>query len=210
MSDRTPASDDHSRPVPASGEHSKPLGEKRAFALRPFATSAEALGLRLGGHLARQGDRLRVVYQLRGDLDPVTLAAPADGPPERADNLWEHTCFELFLAAEGEAPYWEVNLSPSGAWNLYRLDGYRQGLRPEPDRDTLPFAVSRSPGLVEVRLDLSLPAELARTCRQRPLWLGVTAVIERRGGELSYWALAHGGAEADFHRREDFLMRLRG
>jgi hypothetical protein len=36
----------------------------------------------------------------------------------------------------------------------------------------------------------------------------VTAVIEQQGEALSYWALAHSGLEADFHRREDFLLRL--
>lgn len=182
--------------------------EERAFALRPFGRSAAELGLGLEGRLARLGDQLRVGYLLSGDLASVLLPPPMAAGPGRRDGLWEHTCFELFLAAEGAAPYWEVNLAPSGDWNLYRLDNYRQELRPEPDRDALPFTVSRGAEALVLTVELCLPEELARACRERPLRLGVTAVIEQQGGALSYWALGHGGPEADFHRREDFLLRL--
>lgn len=182
--------------------------EEREFALHPFEGSASDLGLQLRGQLARQGDHLRVCYQLSGDLDSVVLPGPAEGGPKRRDGLWEHTCLELFLAAEGAQPYWEVNLAPSGHWNFYRLESYRQGLAPVPDRQELPFTVSHGAGGLEVALEFALPTELAQACRQHPLRLGVTAVIEQRGGALSYWALAHSGPEADFHRREDFLLRL--
>jgi hypothetical protein len=193
---------------PAPAPWAEGAWQERAFALRPFGRPAAELGLALTGRLARQGEWLRVLYLLRGDLDAVCWPEARSGAAERADGLWQHTCFELFLAAEGAAPYWEVNLSPSGAWNLYRLDAYRRGLRPESDRVALPFVLRRTAEGVELELELALPADLARACQERALRLGVSAVIERREGELSYWALAHGGAEADFHRREDFLLRL--
>ena len=60
---------------------------------------------------------------------------------------------------------------------------------------------------LELSLDLLLPQELALACLQHTLQLGVTAVIEHQGGALTYWALTHSGPEADFHRREDFLLR---
>jgi hypothetical protein len=188
-------------------------GEAKAFVLQPFGGPTAALDLRLEGQLSledppsRERDRLRVTWWLSGDLSSVVLPAPSGTPPARADELWRHTCFEVFLAAEGDAPYWEVNLAPDGAWNLYRLAAYRQGLTPVLDREALPFTVTRLEGRLEVRLDLLLPLELSLACRQRPLRVGVTAVIAHRGGVVSYWALAHGGAEADFHRREDFLLR---
>jgi hypothetical protein len=165
--------------------------------------------VRLDGRLALQRDHLHITYQLSGDVPSVVLPPFSnERSGRRADNLWQHTCFELFLAAEGEDPYWEVNLAPNGAWNLYRLAAYRKGLAPEPDRDALPFTVSTHPGALVLTLDLRLPRELYLACRRRPLCLGVTAVIERKGRELSYWALAHGGPNADFHRREDFILRF--
>lgn len=181
---------------------------RREWRLVPFGQSPEALGLRLEGHLERLGARLRVTYALRGDLASVVVPAPAVMGPRRADGLWEHTCFELFLAAEGAAPYWEVNLAPNGDWNLYRLEGYRQGLAPVADRERLPFSLDRGPEALRLSLDLPMPEELVVAGRRRALRLSVTAVIEQTGGALSYWALAHGGAEADFHRREDFLLRV--
>ncbi|MFN9644916.1 MAG: DOMON-like domain-containing protein [Cyanobacteriota bacterium] len=181
---------------------------RRDWRLVPFGQSPDALGLGLEGHLERVGARLRVTYVLRGDLASVVVPAATVMGPQRADGLWEHTCFELFLAAEGAALYWEVNLAPNGDWNLYRLAGYRQGLAPVADRETLPFSLDRGPEALRLSLDLRLPEELVLACRSRPLRLAVTAVIEQTGGALSYWALAHGGAEADFHRREDFLLRV--
>ena len=182
----------------------------QTFALLPFGTSPAALGLELRGHLLREGNRLQVRYGLSGDLASVVLPPPAAGGPRRVDGLWEHTCFELFLAAEGEEPYWEVNLAPNGDWNLYRLEGYRRGLAPVADREALPVVVHHGPKELRLTLTLQLPEELAADCRTRALRLGVTAVIEKAGGGLSFWALAHWGAEADFHRREDFLLRLEG
>jgi hypothetical protein len=50
-----------------------------------------------------------------------------------------------------------------------------------------------------------LPAALAAV---QPLELAVTAVLEQRNGLISYWALQHGGPEADFHRRDGFVLRI--
>lgn len=184
------------------------------FTLRAFGGDPAPYGLQLGGDLERRGDVLAITYQLRGPLASVVLpASPGADAPRRLDGLWEHTCFELFLAAEGLEPYWELNLAPNGDWNLYRLEAYRQGLAPMADRHGLPFTVRISgehpeQGTLELALTLKLPQELAQACRHQPLRLGVTAVIAHPEGSLTYWALAHGGEEADFHRREDFLLRL--
>jgi hypothetical protein len=179
------------------------------FSLRAFGSEPAPLGLQLGGQLERRGDQLAITYQLRGNLTAVVLPAPSTtGAPRRLDGLWEHTCFELFLAAEGLEPYWELNLAPNGDWNLYRLDGYRRGLAPVGDRDALPFAVRGTGQGMELEVNLQLPLELALACRQRALQVGITTVMEHPQGDLTYWALSHGGAEADFHRREDFLLQL--
>ncbi|NJM95457.1 MAG: hypothetical protein HC792_04035 [Acaryochloridaceae cyanobacterium CSU_5_19] len=46
--------------------------------------------------------------------------------------------------ADSEA-YWEVNLSPRGDWNIYHLQGYRQGLQAEMAIKTLPLVVNAAP-----------------------------------------------------------------
>lgn len=133
------------------------------------------------------------------------LLPPATAEPRRRDELWTTTCFELFLAEPGAEPYWEVNLSPSGDWNLYRLSGYRQGLTPEPAISALPFVVERDGSGLALTVSLDLGA---LPLAGRPLELAVTAVLELRDGDILYWALRHPGEQADFHWREGFELRV--
>ena len=172
------------------------------FALRSFAPPP--VSIVISGSLQRDGDRLSLHYRLE-DPQGLVLLPPATAAPRRRDELWTTTCFELFLAEPGAEPYWEVNLSPSGDWNVYRLSGYRQGLTPEPAIGALPFAVKREGGGLDLMVTLDLGA-LPLT--GRPLELAVTAVVELRDGGILYWALVHPGEQADFHWREGFGLRV--
>ncbi len=178
--------------------------KQQSFQLVPFEAAMAASGLRLGGRIAREGAALAIRYELSGPLE--TLRIPAGEPsPQRRDELWKHTCLECFLAVPGNARYWEVNLSPSGDWNLYGLSGYRSGLTPESAIETLPITVARG----ERRLELEVRLDLAGiTSPPEPLEAALCAVLEQRDGSLSHWALAHGGSGPDFHRRESFLIHL--
>jgi len=172
------------------------------FGLRSFAPPPASLALT--GSVRRDGDSLRLHYRLE-DPEGLVLVPPAIATPRRRDELWTTTCFEVFLAEPGTKPYWEVNLAPSGDWNLYRLSGYRQGLAPEPAIAALPFVVERNGGGLDLAVTLDLGA---LPLAGRPLELAVTAVVEMQGGEILYWALAHPGEQADFHRREGFGLRV--
>jgi len=188
-------------------DSSSPLRPSRQPVQHPFALHSFApppTSLALTGSVRRDGDRLSLHYRLE-DPEDLVLVPPATAAPRRCDELWTSTCFEFFLAEPGAVPYLEANLSPSGDWNLYRLSGYREGLAPEPAISALPFAVERQGGGLALRVDLDLGA---LPLAGRPLELAVTAVVELREGEILYWALAHPGAEADFHRREGFLLRI--
>ena len=152
--------------------------------------------------------QLQLEYRLAwpaGDAAAEVLLPESKAAPQRRDQLWAHTCLELFIAIPGEKRYWEVNMAPSGDWAVYRLDDYRQGLRPEPQLSALPFQVHRQLGLLELRLDWHLPAELAAAAE---LELGASAVIEHLDGEISYWALNHPAPQADFHNRQSFALRV--
>ncbi len=177
---------------------------RHGFDLRPFGADGPSPGLRLEGEVCREGALLRLRYRLSGVIETVQLPPPVASPTRR-DGLWTTTCFESFWGLEGERPYWELNLSPAGHWNLYRLEDYRLGLRPEPGYDRPLHRVSQGGGVLSMELDLPLPAPIAPDA---PLQVAIAAVIEDRHGQLSYWALAHPGAEPDFHRRDAFLLRL--
>jgi len=223
------------------------------FRLIPFAGSSPGNdpgcpsgleSLTITGHLHITDDTLAVSYQLQGDLAQLRLPAPAS-PPERRDLLWQTTCLELFLARQGGNGYWEFNLSPAGHWNVYRLEGYRQGLTPEPAYQQLPFQVEQhgqafTTQELTLTLRCPLPPDVRRSqgetlgetrcetacetgigpvretdiepevtgVEHSGLEVGITAVIQRLDGTLSYWALHHPAAEADFHHRGGFTLQV--
>jgi hypothetical protein len=183
----------------------------RPFHLHPFRPAAEAatapLELQLRGELqllATADPSLQLTFVLEGRLPAVRLAGPGD-PPIRRDDLWKTTCIEFFLAAPGEDPYWEFNLSPSGDWNVYHFRSYRSGGQPETFYSSLPFELHRAADSLELLLRCPLPPPLASAGR---LQASVTAVIESRQGALSYWALHHPAPEPDFHDRLGFRLTL--
>jgi hypothetical protein len=173
---------------------------EQVFRLHPFEAGAPWHQLGLEARLVWEGQWLSIRYRLSGDLALVCFPG-SDTRPERRDGLWQTTCLEFFVAVVGAEPYWEFNLSPAGHWNVYRLDGYRRGLRPEPAFPALPFTVAQSADALELQgtWDLSVLVE-----SQRPLEMAITAVVELCSGAIGYWALAHPGPEPDFHRRDGF------
>lgn len=188
-----------------------PPPARQAFSLLPFEAGTAALaGIGIEGWLERQGEVFTLEFQLtcgaaQGE-DSILWPAAGD-QPRRRDGLWEHTCLEWFLALPLQDPYWEFNLCPNGDWNVYALDGYRRGLRPDPLYSALPVVRSGSGRCSRFRARASLPVALA-SAQPPGLELAVTAVLEQRSGAISYWALHHGGTEADFHRRDGFRLRI--
>lgn len=144
---------------------------------------------------------LAVGFTLTGDLEDLVL--PTEAPPAFTDRLWEHTCFEVFLARPEEEAYHELNLAPSTAWAAYAFESYRSGGHP---------AMAMGPRIVvhlrPGRLEMHALARLPETLQGRELRLGLTAVIESRTHGLSHWALRHTEAQPDFHRKAAFTWVL--
>jgi hypothetical protein len=137
-------------------------------------------------------------YVVTGRIDDLALPAPA--PSRRADRLWEHSCFEAFLRDEAGTSYAELNVSPSSEWAGYRFSAYRT------DMTAAPFPAPR----VEVertsdRLEVRVALQLNSIGRRR---IGLSAVIEEKGGAKSYWALAHPPGAPDFHHPDCFQIDL--
>ncbi len=150
-----------------------------------------------------QAAGLALEYRLRGDLEQLRL--PSWTGVHRADQLWEHSCFELFAGQQGAAAYREFNFAPSGAWAVYAFSAYRKAevvaeVLPPPD-----LHCERGPRHFALRLGLPLAVLPARMDR-----LGLSAVLESRAGEKAYWALAHPGAQPDFHHPHAFALACAG
>ena len=140
-----------------------------------------------------RGDRLELAYRVEG---AGRLVLPVSAAPERKDDLWKTTCFELFLGQAGTT-YQEFNFSPSSRWASYAFSDYRAGGHDA----AMPVApVIIMDGAV-CRVRLPLTALAGAVCA------GLTAVLEEEGGHLSYWALAHGD-RPDFHRRSCFTLAI--
>jgi hypothetical protein len=176
----------------------------RDFSLQPFSPLRPPFNFTITGHLARRSHQLAIRYDLNGPLAELVIPGPAD-LPSRKHRLWEETCFELFLAIKHSPTYWEFNLSPGGPWNVYRFDGYRQGMTEETGFTSLPLSVRRRPD----SLSLALELEVGRiVSADQVLEVNIAAVIQLAAGGLTYWALTHPGPQPDFHRRDSFLVEL--
>jgi len=148
---------------------------------------------------------LRLTFRLVGQLDRLRI--PAVGAPRIGARLWEHTCFEAFVAVADTAAYHEFNFAPSGAWTVYAFSGYRDGgvlqdpaLAPE-------IMVRRTDEHLELTAQAHLP-QLSPRHRDATLRLGLSAVVEAHDGARSYWALRHPPGRPDFHHPDTFAVTL--
>jgi hypothetical protein len=155
---------------------------------------------------------LKLGFRLDGNLSCIRLGAPGDSAVE----LWRHTCFELFIALEGQTAYYEFNFAPSRAWRAYAFRAYRDPYPASFQNQLRPPSVDVK--VTNERLELtarvSLNGQMAKCWdpplrpSHSPLCLGISAVIEHRDGALSYWALRHPADKPDFHHADGFSLRL--
>lgn len=154
----------------------------------------------------RVGDRgFALTYTVVGDIS--TIMMPLIMAQERADDLWQTTCFELFLCRPGKDSYLELNFSPDSRWAAYYFTSYRAA-RQNLDLVSVPRLDLRVSG---GSLEISVLADLACVAPEKVDigWqAGLSAVLEGRDGTKSYWALAHPPGQPDFHHRDCFTAIL--
>ena len=173
--------------------------------LNPHPHSA-ALAATITARVAlERAPRITLEYSLAGDLAP--LAIPPRAPSARTERLWEHTCFEAFIAPAGGAGYCELNFSPSTEWAAYAFDGYRQGMRPLElaELPVVRVAVTKNELRVTAGIELGGLADAPWPWR-----IGLTAVVEDRAGGRAYYALLHPRDKPDFHDAAAFTVLLDG
>ncbi len=177
---------------------------EQTFSLQPFPSTKSLPNLKIAGNIARNGNKLVIRYMLKGDLKEIALARLSN-TASRKHELWKDTCFEFFLGIKDSQRYWEFNLSPAGHWNVYRFDAYRQGMQEETAFTILPFSVQNQADGLVLALDVDLDKIVSAA---QEIEVGITTVIKDKDDEVTYWALTHQGAEADFHLRDSFIVKL--
>lgn len=177
---------------------------ERTFRLIPFS-APDIPAISLTGRLSLDRNFLMLHYALAGNTEDVLLP-PVSLAPSRRDELWKRTCFEFFLAIKDQPGYWEFNMSPSGNWNVYRMDAYRRvGFREEAAISQLPFDFKKE--LIGYSLDISVDLT-PLTEPEHELQMAITAILQTKDGKETYWALAHPAPQADFHLRDSFILPL--
>jgi hypothetical protein len=172
---------------------------RHTLCLHPDSLCAAATRIDVDVVRARPGS-LILSYVVSGKIGDLRM--PPAVAAARADELWQHTCFEAFVHPSGGAGYYEFNFAPSTQWAAYRFDGYRSGMR---------IATEIGAPRIDVRSSdesYTLQATLESDRFISPFRLGISAVIEETNGGKSYWALAHPPGKADFHHSDCFALEL--
>lgn len=180
------------------------------FTLTPHPATPSTVLRRIAGHVIGQRDgTLAVTYILEGDIERLRLPAPQ--PARFADELWRHTCCELFIACKNEPAYHECNFAPSNEWAAYAFARTRERSPLAAQREIAALNPDIALRRDAQRLELDALIHLDRLSSrytESALVLAVSAVIEDRDGALSYWALAHPQTKPDFHHPKAFILEL--
>lgn len=153
--------------------------------------------------LVRDAQGLQCSYALTGDLEALRIASP--GPGVFADGLWKHTCFEAFLKPVDMTGYVELNFAPSRCWAAY---AFRDTREPTDWRPTALPAIDVCRTGRTLHLTAQVPPPMLGVAADASVVLvGLSAVVETRDGDLSYWALRHVAGRPDFHHPHAFALR---
>ena len=188
-----------------SGRSPEPASKVLAK-LSPHPRTPGLNGLRMSVDVTRRaGMRLHLWYFASGNSGlRLAAASPRPGSPVRRDEIWRNSCCELFIRA-GHG-YYELNFAPNGDWAAYHFTGYREG-RTMPELVS-PVVESHRRGdawHLQARVDLSGRDGIDP---QGPWALALSAVVDAKNGDVSYWSLAHPTDKPDFHHPGSFLLTL--
>ncbi|HVM95364.1 MAG TPA: DOMON-like domain-containing protein [Candidatus Acidoferrales bacterium] len=162
---------------------------------------------RLSATAHRNAHILSISFQLDAAMDCIRVPKPT--APRMTIGLWEHTCFEAFVTVPGSPAYRELNLSPSSEWAVFAFQSYRE-IAPFPENLTAPeITLHRGDNSLQLEATVNLD-ELSPAFEQAELHVGLSAVIEDVEGSLSYWALRHPAAYADFHHADARVLCIPG
>ena len=150
--------------------------------------------------IGHDADWLRLRWRIEGS---TRLVVPPFAGKGRANELWQATCFEMFLMPDGGEAYSEWNFSPSERWNAYDFSEYRDGMI-ERDSPREPSCTMRLGSSFAI-FDASVPTAALPSGESA---MGLTCILEEEGGIKSFWAIAHGKDQPDFHDPACFAARL--
>ncbi len=170
------------------------------YQLIPFSTLPTTYSI--CATVERLQNKLMISFQLKDPQSEVFW--PLANEMRRQDFLWESTCFEAFIGSHDRREYFELNLTPSAAWNLYRFSDFRTP-NVMPPVAVLKAALTQfsiNQYIISAEIDLN-----HLNIADQDIDLGLAAVIKTTDA-LHYFAIQHSAAQADFHDRRDWIIQL--
>lgn len=188
------------------------------FKLVPFQSSARPD--QITGEIELGPNRLSCEFELHGDLDAIVWpngilqtesnqSEASKTMPPRTSQLWQHTCFELFLGEKGDTRYWEVNVAPDGRWQCYQFDDVRLGTKESGAFNLETHIFKQSPRKANFQITLNHGLHVGTQMQ-----IGISVVLESTTSGLdcyakNYYALRHCGSKPDFHHRDSHSLQLK-
>lgn len=169
-------------------------------ALNSFHQST--LDFKIEADAIRKSKSLKLIYRVT-DSKGLLKLPPAFVANEknilRETDLWNQTCFEMFLRYKEKKSYYEFNFSLKPAWNEYYFDHYRLPQPPTPCDDILLQSLKWDGKHLEIELEGFKPYEQFE--------MSLAAVLKEQAGPIHYMALKHTGLEPDFHHFDSFILK---
>jgi hypothetical protein len=174
----------------------------REVELKPFTNQSEiAPGTQLKIRAGAEIDEHWIQGRFRVDLPQADMSLKLrEGFGERKDELWKATCFELFIQPIGHAHYWEMNVAPSGDWNVYFFSDYRLGMQSETRVSPKKFSLEPIGG-AGFHLSFSF-AQNFLAIEDMNIRIGLSCVWLNNNLQVSYWAREHAQSKPDFHNTQ--------
>ena len=171
------------------------------FNLVPFNPG---IGVTIHGSISMQDNVISLTFELNGDIDRIQWPALSSSP-KRTMDLWQATCFELFISNPNEDAYHEFNLSPSGNWYSFRFSGYRADMTASDQLRLNTMEQSRNINQITIHVDIECltPGNMTDLFQ-----VGLSTVLLDESAQQHYFALGHKGAKPDFHCHRSHLVKL--
>ena len=120
------------------------------------------------------------------------------------ENLWQTTCFEIFLKNQSGDDYYEFNFNAKGDWNVFYFSKYRERVTDFNHSIQATTSVERKLNRTHLLFGIDL-SELKKI--KWPCLVNVSAVIKSKS-ENSYWSHKHNSEKPDFHDPNNFSLKL--
>jgi hypothetical protein len=175
------------------------------------------MGIKLQSHTATLSTRVESIevyaewlaerklwlrYHVEAPLEDLAIPGPVD--PTRTNELWQTTCFEMFVRSPGGSNYGEYNFSISSQWAAYQFGVYRNGMTDLAVDQSPDIGVDASESHIALEATINLPSPWDTGAIE----IALSAIIEETDGTKSYWALAHPPGAPDFHHPDCFTLTL--